>query len=72
MDKFTEQTQNLSTQQLDQLSHIDFSKIPSSDEFQKIKVKPPRRWFNSLMTLSLSILGITLGVTVALVIAHFA
>jgi hypothetical protein len=47
MDKLTEQQKDLSTKQVNQLSEIDFSKIPSSDEFQKIKVKPPRRWFNS-------------------------
>jgi hypothetical protein len=43
MDKLVEQKKDLSVQQTNQLSNIDFSKIPSSDEFQKIKAKPPRR-----------------------------
>jgi hypothetical protein len=72
MDKLTEQQKDLSAKQTNQLFEIDFSKIPSSDEFQKIKVKPPRRWFNSWMTITILVLGVTLGITIAMVIIHFA
>jgi hypothetical protein len=64
--------ENLSNQQTAILKNIDFSSIPSSDEFQKIKVKPQNRWFNSLMALSIVSIGICLGVIVGVVVAHFA
>jgi hypothetical protein len=54
------------------LKNIDFSSIPSSDEFQKIKVKPQNRWFNSVMALSIVTIGICLGVIVGVLVAHFA
>ncbi|MDR3330301.1 MAG: hypothetical protein LBS76_03400 [Mycoplasmataceae bacterium] len=67
-----ETKENLSRQQTEMLKNIDFSSIPSSDEFQKIKVKPQNRWFNSVMALSIVTIGICLGVIVGVLVAHFA
>ncbi|MDR2823181.1 MAG: hypothetical protein LBV37_01455 [Mycoplasmataceae bacterium] len=53
------------------INNVDFSKIPSSDEFQKIKVKPENRWFNSLMSLLIAVSGSCIGVIIAIVIKHF-
>jgi capsular polysaccharide biosynthesis protein len=50
---------------------VDFSLIPSNDEFQKAKVKPPARWYNTLMSLILATTGICLGVIIAIVIVHY-
>lgn len=49
---------------------IDFSNIPKSDQFQKVKVKPPRRWFNSLMAIAVAVIGICLGVIIAYLILY--
>jgi hypothetical protein len=54
------------------LKDIDFSTIPSSDEFQKIKVKPQNRWFNSVMALVVIAIGTCVGVTIGMIVSHFA
>jgi len=54
------------------LDNLDFSQIPTSDEFQKIKVKPPKRWFNSLMAIEVATIGICLGVLIGYLIICFA
>lgn len=53
------------------LEDIDFNSIPSSDTFQNIKVKPPRRWFNSIMALECLIIGTCIGVIIGCVIVAF-
>jgi hypothetical protein len=53
------------------LKDIDFKSIPSGDEFQKIKVKPENRWFNSIMALLVIAIGTCVGVTIGMVIYHF-
>lgn len=61
----------LSEQQTRMLKDIDFKSIPSGDEFQKIKVKPENRWFNSIMALLVIAIGTCVGVTIGMVIYHF-
>jgi hypothetical protein len=56
----------------DKLVAIDFSKIPSTEELDKMKVKPKNRWFNSLMSIIIITIGISLGVIIGLIINHFA
>ncbi|MDR1234508.1 MAG: hypothetical protein LBJ97_00280 [Mycoplasmataceae bacterium] len=63
---------SLSEQQTEMLKDIDFSTIPSSDEFQKIKVKPQNRWFNSVMALVVIAIGTCVGVTIGMIVSHFA
>jgi hypothetical protein len=58
--------------QTKKFSDIDFSALPSSDEFQNVKVKPQNRWFNSLMTTIVVTIGTCLGVIVGLLVNHFA
>ncbi|MDR0985858.1 MAG: hypothetical protein LBL60_02820 [Mycoplasmataceae bacterium] len=53
------------------IENVDFSKLPTSDEFQKIKVKPKNRLFNSLITLIMTTTGICLGVIIGMIIYHF-
>jgi hypothetical protein len=43
MTEQTKKDSKLSEQQTKMLSDIDFTCIPSSDQFQKIKVKPENR-----------------------------
>jgi hypothetical protein len=54
------------------LSDIDFTCIPSSDEFQKIKVIPENRWFYSMMALLVVAIGACVGVIIGLLVYHFA
>jgi len=54
-----------------ELDEIDFNSIPSSDQFQKTKVKPPKRWFNSIMALEVFVSGTCLGVVIAILVLHF-
>jgi hypothetical protein len=64
--------QKLTQQQTEMFNDIDFSGIPSSDEFQKIKIKPQNRWFNSMMALLIIAAGTCVGVTIGLLVSHFA
>ncbi|MDR3163476.1 MAG: hypothetical protein LBT77_00130 [Mycoplasmataceae bacterium] len=59
-------------EQTKKLSDIDFSRIPTSDEFQKIKIKPPSRWYNTLMSLTLATTGICVGAIIAILIVKFS
>ncbi|GHU47162.1 hypothetical protein FACS1894218_1010 [Bacilli bacterium] len=56
----------------DKLLTVDFSKIPSTEQFEKIKVKPKNRWFNSVMVIIIVTIGISLGVIIGLLINYFA
>lgn len=54
------------------LKSVDFSVIPDSEEFKKIKVRPKNRWFNSIMAINVVLIGICLGVITICLILLFA
>lgn len=51
---------------------INFKDIPSNNEFQKIKVSPKYRWFNSIIAIEITIIGICLGIIIGYLIVIFA
>ncbi|MDR2369620.1 MAG: hypothetical protein LBD63_03255 [Mycoplasmataceae bacterium] len=71
MNNSSQEAQKALDQPSDTFHDIDFKNIPSGDEFQKIKVKPENRWFNSIMALLVIAIGACVGVIIGIIIYHF-